>query len=256
MGRPGRKQDRLEVGLDVLDSPGSLDLAGIAAGISDGITPEHSYLSAVPFGHRRRYAQFFTPVKIARLMAEWALAESTCTLLDPAIVMGVLVRAALARKPDLRVTAFEKDPTILRAYLSTQPDLNKIEVIFGDFLTLDVLSRFDAVIMNPPYLRHHDLSYEFDIFGQFSHRYGVDISKLSNSYLLFTLKAATLLKPGGRASIIIPTEWMNANFGAAMKSFLIKRNLLREVIYFSNCSEIFDDALTTACILLIEKPLL
>lgn len=130
------------------DSPGSLDLAGIAAGISDGITPGHSYLSAVPFGHRRRYAQFFTPVKIARLMAEWALAESTCTLLDPAIGMGVLVRAALARKPDLRVTAFEKDPTILRAYLSTQPDLNKIEVIFGDFLTLDVLSRFDAVIMN------------------------------------------------------------------------------------------------------------
>jgi adenine-specific DNA-methyltransferase len=254
MGRPGRKQDRLDVGADLLDDPDSFDLAGMAAGISNGATPEHSYLSAVPFGHRRRYAQFFTPAKIAKLMAEWALGDSTCSLLDPAVGMGILVSAALARQPDLQVTVFEKDPLILRAYLSTQPDLKRIEVILGDFLTMDVSSTFDAVIMNPPYLRHHDLSYDFDIFSQFSQRYGIEVSKLSNSYLLFTLKAVMLLNPGGRASIIIPTEWMNANFGAAMKAFLIRRNLLREVIYFSNCSEIFDDALTTACILLIEKP--
>ena len=253
MGRPGRKQDRLEDVVGVIDDQASLDLGGIAATINDGSTPEHSYSSIVPFAHRRKYAQFFTPHKIANLMAEWVLAAKPRSLLDPAVGMGALVRAALARKPDLQVTVFEKDPVILRAYLSTQPELKNIEVIFGDFLSLEVISTFDAVIMNPPYLRHHDMSYDFDIFSQFSHRYGVDVSKLSNSYLLFTLKAATQLNCGGRASIIIPTEWMNANFGAAMKAFLIKQNLLREVIYFSNCSEIFDDALTTACILLIEK---
>ena len=254
MGRPGRKQDRLDCAIDVMDDPASLNLAGISAGISRGTTPESSYVSAVPFGHRRRYAQFFTPPKIANLMAEWALTGETKSLLEPAVGMGVLVRAALMRKADLRITAFEKDPVIFRAFLETQPDLNKLEVIFGDFLTIDLLSTFDAVLMNPPYLRHHDLSYKFDIFADFSRRYDIEVSRLSNSYLLFTLKAIMSLNSGGRAAIIIPSEWMNANFGSSMKSFLLKRDILREIIYFSNCSEIFDGALTTACILLIEKP--
>jgi len=254
MGRPGRKQDRLDGGIDVMDDPDLLDLASITAGISRGAAPESSYSSAVPFGHRRRYAQFFTPPKIASLMAEWALAGGTQSLLEPAAGMGILVRAALMRKPDVRVTVFEKDPVILRAFLGTHPNLGQIEVILGDFLTTDLLSTFDAVLMNPPYLRHHDLSYGFDIFAEFSQNYGIEVSKLSNSYLLFTLKVTMSLSPGGRAAIIIPTEWMNANFGSAMKAFLVKRDLLREIIYFSNCSEIFDDALTTACVLLIERP--
>ena len=253
VGRPGRKQDRLEGRIGAVNDAGSLSLFAVLASIDRGVTPEASYAAAVPSGHRQRYAQFFTPPKIARLMAEWALAGDAQTLLDPAVGMGVLVRAALARKPDLRVAAIEKDPVILRAFLGTRPDLNRVEVILDDFLTMDLRSTFDAVLMNPPYLRHHDLSYGFDIFAEFSHKYSVEVSRLSNSYLLFTLKAATLLKLGGRAAIIIPAEWMNANFGSAMKSFLIGRGLLKEMIYFSNCSEIFDDALTTACVLLLEK---
>lgn len=253
MGRPGRKQDRLDGGIEVAADPASFDVAAIAAGIKRGNSPELSYASAVPFEHRRRYAQFFTPPKIADLMAEWALEGPTESLLEPAAGMGALIRAALARQPDLRVTTFEKDPVILRAFLASYPDLRKIEVIHEDFLTANLLSTFDAVLMNPPYLRHHDLSYSFDIFAEFAKKYRVDVSKLSNSYLLFTLKVCMSLNPGGRAAIIIPSEWMNANFGAAMKSFLIRQGLLREIIYFSNCSEIFDDALTTASILLIEK---
>jgi len=253
MGRPGRKEDRLTADIDVLDDPASLDFVGLAARVGRGVTPEDSYSSAVPLGHRRRHAQFFTPVKIANLMAEWAVTDRSRTLLDPAVGMGVLVRAAQIRKPNLQITAFEKDPVILRAYLATQPKLHNLEVVLGDFLALDIGSEFDAVLMNPPYLRHHDLSYDFDIFSKFSREYGIEISKLSNAYLLFTMKAVMSLNPGGRASIIIPTEWMNANFGSAMKTFLVKRKYLKEIIYFSSCSEIFDDALTTACVLLIEK---
>jgi adenine-specific DNA-methyltransferase len=253
MGRPGKKEDRLISGIDVSRDQASPDLIGLAARVVAGVTPEDSYLLAVPFGHRRRHAQFFTPVKIAKLMAEWALTDHSRNLLEPAVGMGVLVRAAQTRKPKIKITAFEKDPFILRAYLATQPQLDNIEVVLGDFLTVEIISQFDSVLMNPPYLRHHDLSYDFDIFSEFARAYGIEVSKLSNAYLLFTIKAVMALNPGGRASIIVPTEWMNANFGAAMKSFLVKRNFLKEIIYFSSCSEMFDDALTTACVLLIER---
>ena len=254
MGRPGRKLDRLEGGVDVIDDPSYLDLHSITAGVRDGTAPEYAYTSAVPAGHRRRFAQFFTPPKVANLMTEWALGKRPASLLDPAAGMGVFIRTAQARRPDIHITAFEKDPVVLRAYLSTQPDLRSLEIIHGDFLTCDLLLSFDAVLMNPPYLRHHDMAYNFDIFSYFSRYYGVKISRLSNSYVLFTLKAVSALNVGGRASIIIPSEWMNANFGFALKDFLLSRHFLREIIYFSNCSEIFDDALTTACVLLVERP--
>jgi adenine-specific DNA-methyltransferase len=188
-------------------------------------------------------------------MAEWALENGAKSLMDPALGMGSLLRAALAQKTDLEVTAFERDPIILQAYLKTQPARRNIKVLLGDFLSFDTVSRFDAVLMNPPYLRHHDIAYEFDIFANFSKLCSIDVSRLSNIYVLFTLKAIMSLRPGGRASILIPTEWMNANFGHALKTFLIERNVLKEIIYFSHCSEIFDDALTTACVLLLEKEL-
>ncbi|MCW5774092.1 MAG: N-6 DNA methylase, partial [Rhodospirillaceae bacterium] len=253
MGRPGTKRARLEESA-ALAQAGTVDADALGAAIGRGETPEAGYGAAAPLPHRRRFAQFFTPPKIAALMAEWAIAPSARSLLDPALGMGVLVRAALARKNDLAITAFEKDPLILRAFLGTRPDLGKIEPLLGDFLTHEPAAPFDAVLMNPPYLRHHDLNYEFDIFEEFSRRHRLKISRLSNAYLLFVVKACAGLNPGGRASVIIPTEWMNANFGTAMKEFLIARGYLRQIIYFSNCSDIFDDALTTACVLLLERP--
>lgn len=254
MARPGKKQDRLDQAKVQLCELSDVDLNRIKKAAAAGSSLEQAYSAITPLEHRRRYAQFFTPPKIATLMAEWAVLPDTETLLDPAAGLGALIRAAHARKPNLQVTAFEKDPNILRAFSETYSQQNLPEIVRGDFLTYDFSSRFDAVLMNPPYLRHHDLSYEFDIFAEFSRRFGIEISRLSNAYFLFTLKAASLLRPGGRASIIIPTEWMNANFGASMKGFLINQNFLKEIIYFSSCSDIFDDALTTACVLLLESP--
>ena len=253
MGRSGKKLARLDIPDDAFSDSSMAALELVSTKLRCGVAPETSYNAAVSIEHRRHYAQFFTPLKVAKLMAEWTITSDTETLLEPALGMGILTRAARTRNVGLKITAFEKDPVILRAFLRAQTDLNGFEIIFGDFLTSKVLSRFDAILMNPPYLRHHDLSYNFDIFELFSRLYGLKISRLSNAYLLFTLKAASLLKPGGRAAIIVPTEWMNANFGSAMKAFLIERNLLREIIYFSSCSDIFENALTTACILFLER---
>jgi len=217
-------------------------------------SPETIYSRNASEEHRRQFAQFFTPPKIAKLMAEWAITPATKSLLEPSVGMGVLVRAALDLKADMEVTAFEKDPLILQEFMKSHPNSDDISVILADFLTYSLDEKFDAVLMNPPYIRHQKIDYEIDLFGYFAKCYGVKLSRLSNLYSLFTLKAAMSLRPGGRASFLIPTEWMNANFGCEMKEFLLHRRLLREIVYFSNCSNIFDGALTTASILLIERP--
>lgn len=254
MGRAGKKHVRLESDNNpsIVSSP--LFVKHDETRKNTFTSPEEVYASTVPLSHRRRYAQFFTPPRVAKLMAEWAITSQTKTVLEPAVGMGSLVRAALERNQNILITAFEKDPIILRSFLDLHHSTSHIDPIFSDFLTYDLKSNYDAVLMNPPYLRHHDLDYDFDIFKLFGKLHDLKLSRLSNSYLLFTLKAATALRPGGRASIIIPTEWMNANFGASMKDFLVGRGYLREMVYFSSCSNIFEDALTTASILFLERP--
>lgn len=254
MGRPGKKHVRLGSDNNPSDVLSPIFNQWNEKCKSTSTSPEEVYVSTVSLPHRRRYAQFFTPPRVAKLMAEWAITSQTETVLEPAVGTGVLVRAALARKKNILITAFEKDPVILRAFLGLHPPLSHIDPIFADFLTYDLNSKYDAVLMNPPYLRHHDLSYNFDIFKWFGEIHNLELSRLSNSYLLFTLKAAASLRPGGRASIIIPTEWMNANFGTSMKHFLVGRGYLREMVYFSSCSTIFGDVLTTASILFLERP--
>jgi adenine-specific DNA-methyltransferase len=46
---------------------------------------------------------------------------------------------------------------------------------------------------------------------------------------------------------------MSANFAIGLKKYLLDRNLLHALVTFSNCSNIFSDALTTASVVLIEK---
>ncbi len=250
MGRPGNRQDRHRRETASLDTSILLDSA---SKLPDSASAEAAYAAAIPHAHRRAHAQFFTPPAIAVLMADWALANHPSSLLDPAIGLGALTRAARARAPHIAITAFEKDPVILAAYRATQAAQTE-RIIAADFLTTDLPTHFDAVLMNPPYLRHHDMAYGPGIFADFSARHGVTISRLSNAYVLFTLKAAAALAPGGRAAIIIPAEWMNANFGTALKHFLIDNGLLRELVLFSQSADIFGDALTTACLLFLENP--
>jgi methylase of polypeptide subunit release factors len=107
--------------------------------------------------------------------------------------------------------------------------------------------------MNPPYIRHR----EIEGYDKERARISLDskciIPKSANLYIYFSVKALTLLSKGGRAALLIPGEWMSANFAASFKEFLVRSALLKEIVLFSNCSNVFDDALTTASILLCQN---
>lgn len=220
------------------------------------MSPEKAYIGYCSIEHRKRFAQFFTPPSIAQLMSEWVMDISPATLLDPSVGTGILVRHARHMDPCLFITAVEKDPLVRQAFESlNQPGMYN-ELIDGDFLTTEFENTFDAILMNPPYIRHQELNYGKNIFLDFSEKYQVKISALSNIYVLFIFKAVGLLNPGGRASIIVPSEWMNSNYGMALKEFLIgKTRSLKEIVYFNQEDNVFDDALTSAAILFLEKPL-
>lgn len=256
MGRPGKKAQRLDLDSGSLfDGPTSLaavELPGLPDGF-DAARPEQSYCEWVPLSHRKRFAQFFTPEPIAQLMTDWVFQRSPETLLDPSVGPGVFLRLARQNHAAIDMTGVDVDPLALAAATAVLAG-GDVKLIQHDFLTWTDNAQFDAIVANPPYLRHHDVHYSFDIFSEIGRKNGVILSKLSNVYILFVIEICRRLKAGGRAAIIIPGEWTNANFGMALKAYLLSQGFLNKLVYFSNLSDQFEDALTTAAILLIQKP--
>lgn len=187
-------------------------------------------------------------------MARWVCAGHPRTLLDPAVGPGVFlaaVEAACGMAPPEQIDAFDVDETMLR---HAQAASGRLPVRFrlADFITANLLDRYDAIIANPPYVRHHELHYDEAVLAAIDRLCGRRLSRLTNLYGLFLVKIQSLLAPGGRAAVITPAEWLNADFGAALKAHLLNKNLLDAVIHFDHAANVFDGALTTAAITLLR----
>jgi len=213
-------------------------------------TAEMNYSREVPAEHRRKFGQVFTPPRLAGLMADWVMGGFPKSLLEPAYGTGVLAAACLAYNSELNVTAYEIDQSVLDFARETPSQIN---IYNRDFLREDISDRFDAVIMNPPYIRHREISGYDKELSALSAMAGFAIPKSANLYIYFAVKSLELLRQDGRAAILIPAEWMSANFSKSFKSYLLDRGILKGVITFSNCSNVFDNALTTASVLLCQK---
>jgi len=224
---------------------------------NSGEEPEAIYADAAPLERRRHFGQFFTPRPIATLMSRWVAEVCPTTVLDPAVGLGILLRQLHEYCPDAHATGIDLDALILEfAERSLRTNKKcKIELIKDDFLLWEDDRKYDAIIANPPYLRHHELNYPPSVITRIGRRSNIQLSRLTNIYGLFLVEICRRLRPGGHAAVITPGEWLNANFGLPLKSMLIERDLLRHLFYFSHAQLPFDDALTTAAILLIHKPL-
>jgi len=247
MGKPGKKEDRL-LSSSLYDEgdyyPDSI--------FSDENTVEDCYRREIPLDHRKSLAQFFTPKIVASMMARWVAEIKPKDVLDPSVGPGILVEELLKVSNPKNVDCVDIDAIPL-AWAKTRLCNGNISFFQKDFLTLDSSKTYDAIISNPPYLRHHDLNYSFDIYDSVGRLNGIKLSKLSNLYILFILEICRRLNDGGRAAIIVPAEWVNANFGLALKKFFYKNRMLNSLVYFSHESLPFAEALTTASVLLIEK---
>ena len=214
------------------------------------MTLEQQYIASTPLDHRKRYAQFFTPEKIAEFMCQWVLQGKQKTrILEPAYGLGIFSRI-LAQNSALPIDAYEIDRQIFASAVTARP--NGVNLRNADYFACDWNAKYDAIVCNPPYLKFHDYDNATYIPDVNSHL-GTKLNGFTNLYTLFLLKSIAQLQEGGRLAYIIPSEFLNSDYGVEVKRALIKSNTLQHIIIvnFTECA--FDDALTTACILLCER---
>lgn len=217
------------------------------------LSVEQEYAALMPLQHRKKFAQFFTPEPIAELMSRWLLGHANLkSVLEPAFGLGVFSRELLRRRSDIEITGYDIDEQIFSKAEELFRGRRNVNLKRADYIFNDWDRIYDGIICNPPYFKFHDFDSK-PALNEIEARTSFKLNGFTNLYALFILKSLTQLNPNGRAAYIVPSEFLNSDYGKLVKSHLISNRSLRHVIVVDFEENVFEDALTTSSILLFAN---
>ncbi len=212
---------------------------------------------------RNKWGQFATPPRLSIDIAKYAWKRlrdrtSQFRFLDPAIGSGSFFSAVCSVFPTERLAhsaGIELDPTFARAAKELWHE-HGLEVIEGDFTKqTPPIDKFNLLLANPPYVRHHHLSVsdKTRLNGLLLERLGTSISGLSGLYCYFLLLSDAWLEDKALSAWLIPSEFMDVNYGNTVKQYLLEHVTLLHVHRFCPSDIQFADALVSSAVVIFEK---
>lgn len=177
---------------------------------------------------RRELGAVYTPFAIVNGMMSWLARQgSPARIVDPGAGSGRFILAAGEAFPDAQLVAVEMDPLaalMLRANLSARGWIDRATVMVKDYreVKLPRCAGMTAFIGNPPYVRHHDIAENWKAWyaSNFAD-FGIKASALAGLHLHFFLQTRLLAKVGDVGAFITSAEWMDVNYGSALRRLLI-----------------------------------
>ena len=115
--------------------------------------------------------------------------------------------------------------------------------------------RFDLLVANPPYVRHHhlDAGQKKRLVARAMTEVGLQPSGLSGLYVHFVLASHRVLRPGALSAWLIPTEFMDVNYGAVLRSYLSRNVRLLRIHTFNAADVQFADALVSSAVVVFRN---
>jgi len=210
---------------------------------------------------RNKLGQFSTPDPLARQILNYATnllpRKEPIRFLDPAFGTGSFYSALLACCTPSRVekaVGIELDPHYGRPASELWKNSN-LELRVADFIYQKPEPRFNLLICNPPYVRHHHIPLEKKEYLQLSAKEssGIQLSRLAGLYCYFLALSHSWMKEGGVAGWLIPSEFMDVNYGNAIKQYLLNRVTLLNIHRFDPQDVQFGDALVSSAVVWFQK---
>jgi adenine-specific DNA-methyltransferase len=198
----------------------------------------------------RELGQVATPSLLANALARWVASASPAEILDPALGLGNLLHACHSLVPSAKLEGIEIDPDIVLQARHTAP--MGTGIFCGNYLRMRVRPR-SAIIANPPYIKAARLNIGEADWAGFEDMFNCRLDRSTNAYAIFLLKIWHDLAPLGRAAVLIPSEFLNANYGVEIKRKLLSHLRPVATLVLDPSLNAFDTALTTSTILLLEK---
>lgn len=215
---------------------------------------------------RNKMGQFATPAVLAddvMRAALRALPDSTVDFLEPSCGSGSFF-SALLRTCDTRhqlnsAIGVELDDRFVEAARRLWSDRG-LKVVAGDFIEFarNESAVANLLVANPPYVRHHHIDPHTKgvCSSEVRRQFGWKVSGLSGLYVYFVLLAHRLLRPGAVSAWLIPTEFMDVNYGAVLRRYLATEVSLLSIHRFDPADVQFEDALVSSAVVIFrnEKP--
>lgn len=205
------------------------DIEAIRKAISGGADPLGEAFSSIRSAAARRAAgAVYTPVPIIRSMMTWLVGQGApARIVDPGAGSGRFILAAGKAFPDAQLVAVEMDPMaalMLRANVRAHGWTDRATVLVMDYreVKLPRCAGVTAFIGNPPYVRHHDIAEHWKAwYASAFADFGIKASALAGLHLHFFLKTRLLAKAGDVGAFITSAEWMDVNYGSALRRLLL-----------------------------------
>ncbi|MGD1007697.1 MAG: N-6 DNA methylase [Ignavibacteriaceae bacterium] len=223
------------------------------------------YSNLISAVHKKKYGQFFTPIKIASFMAGYYKCKSSeIKILDPgcgtAILSCALIESILKSQKsihEIELTVYESDRELIPfteaslKYLKKWLHGHKVKFIYvlhtNDFVlmnseTLENQNRnikyYDLIISNPPYFKIQKNDVRAKVSDSIVHGQ-------PNIYSIFLYTAAELLKENGQLIFIIPRSFTSGLYFRLFREKFFSLVQLDEVHLFESRKEAFrkDDVL-------------
>jgi predicted RNA methylase len=211
---------------------------------------------------RNEMGQFATPSELANDIA--AAVAKFChhdqiRFLEPALGTGAFYAALLRNFPRSKIVSAVGVELDSR-YVTVAKQLwrgSGLKVVEADFMTLahskDHLS--NLVLTNPPYVRHHHLTGSQKVTFQAlaSEVSRGAVSQLSGLYTYFVFAAHQWLAEDGIAAWLIPSEFMDVNYGESLRRYFSHHVSLLQIHRFDPSDVQFADALVSSAVVIFRR---
>ena len=206
---------------------------------------------------RNEMGQFATPPELAIQILRYAAERTTdmerVRFLDPGIGTGAFYSALLSTVPRERIASshgYEIQPEIAAAAKRLWAD-EGLNVRREDFTTADPPnhdSRFNLLICNPPYVRHHRIgaARKLQMKQRLESQGHMKLNGLAGLYAYFIGLTHPWMEPGALAGWLIPSEFMDVNYGKGVRDYLTNKVSLIHIHRFDPGESQFSNALVSS----------
>lgn len=163
--------------------------------------------------------KYYTPEKLAEFLVQPLISRQNIKIFDPAYGEGSLLIAAekFCKSNNIKYSIFgcDIDPS---CNLPVQLKRGGIKHI--DFIDYSTQDKYDYIVMNPPYIRHHKI--DSDKKNKWS-KYISGICKLDSTcdlWVYFLVKTTSMLKESGSIGAILPWSFLQAEYSIKIREFL------------------------------------
>lgn len=119
---------------------------------------------------------------------------------------------------------------------------------------LNESEKFNLIICNPPYVRHHHINGQKErLHVEAIAAANIKLSGLAGLYCYFIALSHRWMRSNAIAGWLIPSEFMDVNYGRAIKEYLLNEVSLLQIHRFDPNDAQFDDALVSSAVVWFQN---